>query len=54
MLASLEGKALVTHVLKGDNLATNLLLRELTARNGAVLCVIGAIYTAIYAVVREI
>ena len=54
MLARLQSQALVAHILKCDNLTTYLLLRELTAWNGAVLCVIRAVDTAIDAVVREV
>ena len=51
VLASLQRKALVAHILKCDNLATYLLLRKLTAGNSLVLSVVGAVYTAIHAVV---
>ena len=54
MLASLQRQTLVAHILQGDNLAAYLLLRELTARYGSILSVVGAIYAAINAVVREI
>ena len=54
VLASLKGEALVAHILERYNLTAYLLLRKLAAWNSLVLSVIGAVYTAIHAVVREI
>ena len=51
VLTRLQSQALVSHILQGDNLLTNLLLRELAAGNGTVDGVVRAIYAAIYAVV---
>ena len=54
VLASLKCQALVSHILQCDNLATNLLLRKLTARNCAILRVVWAIDAAVDAVVRQV
>ncbi len=54
ILAALDGKALVTHILQRDDLRLDLLLRQLFARNGLVLHVIRTVQTAVDAVVREV
>ena len=54
VLARLDGQALVAHVLQRDDLGANLVLRELAARNLAVLGVIGAVQAAVHAVVRQV
>ena len=54
ILSCLDGQAFVAHVLQGDNLGANLLLRELAARNVAVLRVVGAVKTPVHAVVGKI
>ena len=54
MLACFESKALVAHLLQGDDLLAYFILRQFFARNGVVFAVIGAIHTTVYAVVRQI
>ena len=54
ILSCLDGQAFVAHVLQGDNLGANLLLRELAARNVAVLRVVGAVKTPVHAVVGKV
>ena len=54
VLARLQRQALMSHILQGDDLATYLLLRELAARYCAILGVVGAVYAAVDAVVREV
>ena len=46
-----EGKAFVAHLLQGDYLLTNLILRQFLAGYSVILSVIRAIYTAIYTVI---
>ena len=54
VLARLDRQALVPHVLQGDHLAANLVLRELLARDVPVLGVVRAVRAAIDAVVGKI
>ena len=54
VLTGLDGKALVTHILQRDNLAGNLLLRQLFAGDMAVFRMIRAVNTAVHAVIRQI
>ena len=54
VFAGFEREALVSHILKRDNLLLNLLLSELVARNGLVLLMIRAVGAAVDAVVGEI
>lgn len=51
ILACLNRKALVSHILKCDNLFSDLILRKLFTADVFVLCMIRAIDTAVYAVV---
>ena len=50
----LDGQALVAHVLQGDDLGADLLLRELATRDVAVLRVVGAVQAPVHAVVRKV
>ena len=54
IFAGFERQALVPHVLQGNHFVSNLLLRELLAGDGFVFEVIGAIGTAVHAVVRQV
>ena len=54
VLAGLQREPLVAHVLQGNDLGADLILRELLAGNVAVLRMIGAIQAAVDAVVGEI
>ncbi len=54
VFARLDGKALVPHVLQGYHLCTDFLLRELLARNGAVLRVVWAVQATVHAIVRKV
>ena len=54
VLAGLDREALVAHVLQGDDLLRDLLLRQLAARDMAVLAVVRTVYAAVHAVVREV
>ena len=54
ILARLDRQPLVTHILQGDDLRLDLLLRQLFAADVLVFGVIGAINTAVDAIVREI
>ena len=51
ILACLNRKALVSHILKCDNLFSHLILCEFFTADVLVLCMIRAIDTAVYAVV---
>ena len=54
ILAQLQGKALVTHVLQGDDLGADLLLGQLFSGDTLVLQVVGAVQTAVDAVVGQV
>ena len=54
VLAALDGKALVAHVLQGYYLLAHLILSQLLARDGLVLEVIGAVDAAVDAVVGQV
>ena len=54
VLAGFNGKALVTHILQGNDLLTDLLLGQLFAGNMAVLGMVRAVFTAIDTVVGKI
>ena len=51
MLSGFKGKALMSHVLKGDHLLTDFLLGQFTACYRLVFRMIGTINTAIHTVV---
>ena len=54
ILPRLDGQPLVTHVLQGDHLSANLLLRELAARNVAVGRMVGAVKAPVHAIVGKV
>ena len=54
VLAGLQGQALVAHVLEGDDLGPDLVLRELFPGDVLVFGVVGAVQAAVDAVVGEI
>ena len=54
VLARLQGQPLVSHVLQGNHFAAYLLLCQSASGDMPVLCMVGAIYAPIRAVVREI
>ena len=54
ILAAFDGESLVSHVLKGNDLAPDLVLGELLARDVLVLHVVGAVDAAVDAVVGEV
>ena len=54
VLACLKRKALMSHILQGNDLGTNFLLSEFLAAYALVFCVIRTIYATVDAVVREI
>ena len=54
ILACLDSKTLVTHILERDDLSLYLLLGELLAADVLVLEVVRTVNAAVYAVVREI
>ena len=51
ILARLDGKALVSHVLKRDNLGAHLVLRELFPRNMLVFHMVRTIHASVHAVI---
>ena len=54
VFAGFQRQALVAHVLQRDDLAADLLLRQLFARDMAVFLMIRAIGAAVYTVVGEV
>ena len=54
VLARLDSKALVTHILQCDDLVADLVLRELLAGNFLVLHMVGTVNALVHAVIREI
>lgn len=54
VFARFDGQSLVAHVLQSRYLAADFVLRQLAARDGAVLGVIGAVDAAVHAVVRKV
>ena len=54
VLARFDGQPFVPHVLQRDDLAPDLLLRQLLARDGLVRRVVGAVEAAVDAVVGEV
>ena len=54
ILTCLDGQTLVTHILEGDDLGAHLLLGQLLAGDLLVLEVVGAVDTAVDAVVGEV
>ena len=54
VLARLDGKTLVTHILKSNDLLTNLILSKLLSGNLLVLHMIGTVYTLINAVIGKV
>ena len=54
VLPRLDGQPLVSHVLQGTDLGSDLLLAELPARNRAVLAMVRAVDTAIDAVIGKV
>ena len=54
VLSGFEGETLMAHVLEGYDLAANLVLGELTAGDGLVFEMIGAVDASVHTVVGEI
>ena len=54
VLAGLDGKSLMPHVLKGNDFRAHFILRQLLSRNVSVFDVIRAVNAAVDAVVRKV
>ena len=54
VLARLNGKTLVSHILQGNDLGGNFLLSELFSGNMLVFQMIGAVKAAVYAIIGQI